>query len=95
MIVLLTGVVVLAPVAVMADLRRWRPLPLLLWSAGTALAVVWVLALDADTERADATGGRGSILAGVGWLVTALAAAALSVAATRRGRPRERPRHGR
>ncbi|SFT43466.1 hypothetical protein SAMN05660657_00761 [Geodermatophilus amargosae] len=95
MIVVLVGTVVLAPVVVMADLRRWRPLPVLLWLIGTALAVAWVRALGADVDRADATGGRGSILAGIGWLVTAVAAAVLSVAAARRGRPRQRPRHGR
>jgi hypothetical protein len=38
-IVVLLGTVVLAPVVVMADLRRWRPLPVLLWLIGTALAV--------------------------------------------------------
>jgi len=94
-IIVLVGAVVLAPVVVMADLRRWRPVPVLLWLLGTALVVAWVRALGADVERADATGGRGSILAGIGWLVTAVAAAALSVAAARRGRPPRRPRHGR
>ena len=88
MIIVLVGGVVLAPVVVMADLRRWRPLPLLLWVLGTALVGTWVRTLD----EAD---GRGGVLAGIGWLVTAGAAAGLSVAAARRGRPQRRPRHGR
>ncbi|WP_369257551.1 hypothetical protein [Geodermatophilus amargosae] len=92
MIIVLVGAVVLAPVVVMADLRRWRPLPVLLWLAGTAAAVTWVRSLDAGPG---AVGGQGGLFAGIGWLLTALAAAVLSVAAARRGVPRQRPRHGR
>ncbi|GAB3311579.1 hypothetical protein GCM10027451_23670 [Geodermatophilus aquaeductus] len=86
MIIVLVGGVVLAPVVVMADLRRWRPLPVLLWLLGTALVVAWVRALEGE--------GQG-VLAGIGWLLAAAAAAGLSVAAARRGVPRRRPRHGR
>ena len=85
MIIVLVGGVVLAPVVVMADLRRWRPLPVLLWLLGTALVVAWVRTLEE---------GEG-VLAGIGWLVAAGAAAGLSVATARRGVPRRRPRHGR
>jgi hypothetical protein len=87
MIIVLVGGVVLAPVVVMADLRRWRPLPVLLWLLGTALVVTWVRTLEEG-------GGRG-VLAGIGWLLAAAVAAGLSVAAARRGVPRRRPRHGR
>jgi hypothetical protein len=87
MIIVLVGGVVLAPVVVMADLRRWRPLPVLLWLLGTALVVAWVRTLEEDEVQ--------GVLAGIGWLVAAAAAAGLSVAAVRRGVPRRRPRHGR
>ncbi|PWW22888.1 hypothetical protein JD79_02051 [Geodermatophilus normandii] len=87
MIVALVGAVVLAPVVVMADLRRWRPLPLLLWVLATALVVTWVRTLEEGE-------GQG-VLAGIGWLVAAGVAAGLSVAVARRGVPKRRPRHGR
>ncbi|MGY1735237.1 hypothetical protein [Geodermatophilus sp. SYSU D00684] len=86
MIIVLVGVVVLAPVVVMADLRRWRPLPVLLWLLGTAAAVLWV-------ETRDAAGEQRDVLTGIGWLVIALLAAGGSVAAGRRGTG-TRPRHG-
>ncbi|MGY1775187.1 hypothetical protein ACI8AV_04965 [Geodermatophilus sp. SYSU D00804] len=86
MIIVLVGAVVLAPVVVMADLRRWRPLPVLLWLLGTAAVVLWV-------ETRDAAGEQRGLLTGIGWLVLGVLCGGGSVAAGRRGTG-TRPRHG-
>ena len=64
-----------APPVVMGALRRWSLSGVALWLAGIALVIAWGVAVLADMDRADATGGRGSIFHGIGWLVAAVAAA--------------------
>lgn len=77
------AVAVVPPVA-MAASRRWSPAAVGLWGLALGLLAAWVAAASADMDRADATGGTGSILTGVGWLLAAAAAATGSVVTLRR-----------
>ena len=70
----------------MGAVRRWSLGGVALWLAGIALLVAWGAALFADMDRADATGGSGSILHGIGWLVAAVAAATASIVLAARPR---------
>ena len=92
-IVLVQGLpvlVVVGPPVVMGALHRWSLSGVALWLAGIALVIAWGAALLADMDRADATGGSGSIFHGIGWLVAAVAAAGACVVLAARG-PRSRP----
>lgn len=77
------GVAVVPPV-VMAARRRWSPAGVALWLLALGLLAAWMAAGSADIDRADATGGTGSIWVGLGWLAGAAAAAAGSVTTVRR-----------
>ena len=67
--------------------RRRLPLASGLYLATVALLVAWVVTGIADMDRADRTGGEGSIFAGAVWLVLALAAATGSIVASLRRSP--------
>jgi hypothetical protein len=75
---------VVVPPVVMAVHRHWPRAAVLLWVAALVLLVAWVATGWADGERADATGGTGSFLTGLGWLVAAAGAATASVVVSRR-----------
>ena len=84
-IVLMQGLpvlVVVGPPVVMAALRRWSLGGVALWLAGIGLGVASL----ADMDRADATGGSGSIVHGIGWLVAAVAVAAACIVLAARPR---------
>jgi hypothetical protein len=66
------------PVTMLARRRATWP-ALALYLAGLAFLVAWVLAMNHDMDRADETGGAGSILAGGQWLLAAVLAGAASV----------------
>ena len=72
------------PPVVMAVQHRWPRAAVLLWVLGLVLLAGWVLAGTVDMDRADATGGTGSWLTGLGWLITAAGAATASVIVARR-----------
>ena len=76
--------VAIGPLVVMAVRHRWTVPSVGAWLLGLVLLGFWSAAGSADMDRADATGGQGSILAGVGWLVAAVAAAVAAVVLTRR-----------
>ena len=75
--------VVLPPVMMLAQ-RRLPPVGLAAWVGALASSVAWQRAWSADFDRADATGAAGNGLAGTGWVVLAIAAGAVSVAAVHR-----------
>ncbi len=74
--------IAVVPAAVMLDGRRWSVGGVVLWLLSVALLVLWIVALNQDMTHADETGGPGSILAGVGWLVGAVGTALASVSVT-------------
>ena len=76
--------VAVVPPVVMGVRRGWSVTGVVLWVLALGLLVAWSAAASADMDRADTTGGTGSILAGFGWLLTAGAVAAGSVATVRR-----------
>jgi hypothetical protein len=86
--ILLPPAVALVPPIVMAGRRRW-PLPAVaLWLLAIGLLVAWSAAASADIDRADATGGEGSIWAGAPWLFAAAVAGGAAVrTVTRPGGP--------
>jgi hypothetical protein len=77
------AVAVVPPVA-MASMHRWPPSAVALWVLGLGLLAAWTVAGATDIDRADATGGTGSLWAGLGWLIGSAVAAAGSVATVRR-----------
>jgi hypothetical protein len=82
--------IVVAPPVVMLDQRSSRPLAALLYVVALACVAGRFLALDANMEEADRTGGAGSILAGWYWLVLGAVLCVASVLVTlakRRPRP--------
>jgi hypothetical protein len=86
---LLPGATLLAPP--IALLMHWRQRSLvaaLLYAAAVSCLVLQVLALNANLDWADRTGGAGTMFAGWYWLVLAVLLAAASVAAIL-GRRRE------
>ena len=76
--------VVVVPPVVLVDSVRRSVAAAGLWLAAVALVVGWSRALLVDTNRVDATGGRGSWPAGVEWLVLAGVPATASVLVSRR-----------
>jgi hypothetical protein len=65
--------------------RRRRVLPaVLLYVVAVGSLFAWIVAWNADFDRADSTGGAGNAFAGVGWLVAALLLAGGAIAVTRR-----------
>lgn len=80
--------IAVVPPVVMGAWRRWSPAGLVLWLLALGMLAAWMAAGSADIDRADATGGTGSIWAGVGWLLGAAAAATASAATVRRHTPR-------
>ena len=85
-LVAMTGLpvaVAVVPPVVMAVSRRgpWPAVGSYLVALG--LLARWMAAGAADIDRADATGGSGSILAGVWWLVAAVVAATAAVLVVR------------
>jgi hypothetical protein len=82
--------VLLPPVVLFVDRRGRRPVVGALLAIDLLCLVAWYLALAANMSTADETGGPGSLLAGVGWLIGAAVAAVGSVLEARgqgRGRP--------
>ena len=83
---LLTGAALALPVLVavvplitlLTGRRRVVPAGLL-YLAALAMLVAYVVTANAHMDWADRTGGQGSILAGAGWLIGAVAAAAGAV----------------
>jgi hypothetical protein len=76
--------VLVVPPIVLVDALHRPPAAVGLWLAAVALVVGWVRALLVDMDRVDATGGQGSWLAGVEWLLAAVVAATASVVVVRR-----------
>ena len=76
--------IAVVPLAVMASRRRWTLGGVATWLASLGFLALWLVALSRDMDRADATGGSGSILAGFGWVIAAGVAAACSVLIARR-----------
>ncbi|WP_448615150.1 hypothetical protein [Modestobacter sp. URMC 112] len=72
------------PPVVMAVQHRWPRAAVLLWVSALGLLAGWVVAGTVDVDRADTTGGTGSWLAGLGWLIAAAGAATASVVVARR-----------
>ena len=84
--------IAVVPLAVMASRRRWPRGAIATWLTSLGFLALWLVALSSDMDRADATGGSGSILAGAGWAIAAGAAAACSVfIARRRTEPASNP----
>jgi hypothetical protein len=80
--------VAVGPPIAMAVRRRWSLPGLALWLFALGLLVAWGAAASAGIDRADATGGQGSIWTGAHWLLAAVAVAAAAVRTVlRRGRP--------
>ena len=73
---------VVVPPAVIVSLRRRVVPAVLLYLAALSLLYPWVAAANAHMDWADRTGGQGNALAGAGWFLGALAAAAGAVALT-------------
>ena len=76
--------IAVVPLAVMAGRRGWSVGGVAMWLLSLGFLALWMAALSRDMDRADATGGSGSILAGSGWVLAASAAAACSVFIARR-----------
>jgi hypothetical protein len=76
---------VIVPLAILAT-YRWHLVPaVLLHLATLTLLVTWFVAMNADMDSADRTGGQGHAWAGAGWFLGAMATAtATIVVATRR-----------
>jgi hypothetical protein len=72
----------LAPPVVMLDHKRLHPVAALLYAGAVAGVAGRFLALDANMDWADRTGGGGSILAGWYWLILAVLLALASVLVT-------------
>ena len=83
--------IVIVPLALMADGRRWSVGGVALWLASLGFLVLWFVAAWRAFDRADAGLEEGSILAGGEWVIAACVAAAGSVLVTRR-RPWRRGR---
>jgi hypothetical protein len=80
------GVVLTPPIAVAICRRRVVPAALL-YLVALGLLVAWLAAWNANFDWADRTGGQGTIFAGVGWFLGAVAAAVGATALTIGRRP--------
>jgi len=92
-LVAMTGLpfaVAVVPPVVMAVSQRWPWPAVAAYLVAVGLLAGSMAAASADIDRADATGGSGSILAGGGWLAAAVLAAAAAVLLVRSRVARER-----
>ena len=80
--------VALVPPVVMTTRHRWSLPAVVWWLLALGLLVVQSAVVSGDIDRADATGGEGSIWVGTPWLVAAAVASGAAVrTAVRRVRP--------
>jgi hypothetical protein len=73
----------IAPPIVIAVRRRRVLLASLLQLGAVGSLFAWLVAWNADFDRADATGGAGNAFSGIGWLVVGLLLAAAALTVTR------------
>lgn len=76
--------IVVIPLVVMADGRRWSIGGVAMWLASLGFLALWFVVAWRAFDRADAGLEPGSIVAGTGWVIPACAAAACSVVISRR-----------